>query len=243
MPPDINQNKTIIPPIEAFKSFSIGIYSGLGAGEEGVKNIKENIQNILGVQIMELDAEDIGDSDLSSFDVIIFSGGSGSKQAETIGGKGKENIRTYIKNGGGYLGICAGAYLATSGFDWALHIISAKTISETEWKRGKGFVDLELTKDGKEIFGDVSEMFKCRYSSGPLLQPISTGGLSSYKTLGHFRSEVSENGVMEGVMMHTPAVVSGEYGMGKILLISTHPENTPGLENMIPRALTWLTER
>lgn len=243
IPPDINQHKSIIPPIEISKPLSIAIYGGLGTGEEGVRNVKENIQSTLGLQVVELSPEDIANKDLASFDVIIFSGGSGSKQAETIGEKGKENLKSFIENGGGYLGICAGAYLATSGFDWALHIVSAKTISQTEWKRGKGFVDLELTGDGTEIFGDVDEIFKCRYSSGPLFQSIKSGDLPPFKTLAHFRSEISENGVTEGVMVNTPAIISAEYKKGKVLLMSTHPENTPGLEHMIPRALMWIGER
>lgn len=241
IPSDINQNKNIVAPLEKSKALNIGIYIGDGSTEEGVSATKNNIRNTLNIEVQELTSEDIHNKDLSLFDVIIFSGGSGSKQAETIGETGRENIRKYLENGGGYLGICAGAYLATSGFDWSLHILNAETISTTEWKRGKGFVDLEFTNEGKEIFGDIVGTFKCRYSSGPLLKPSNKENLPLFKSLGYFRSEISENGVTEGVMIDTPSIVSALYGKGKVLLTSPHPEDTPGLENLIPKALYWLT--
>lgn len=240
IPSDINQGKTIITPIENDRALSVGIYVGNGAGEEGVQNVKDNIRTVLNIETHELTPEALQNKDLSLFDVIIFSGGSGSKQAESLGEKGKQNIRKYIENGGKYFGICAGAYLATSGFDWTLHILNAETISTTEWKRGKGFVDIELTDEGRNIFGPVTEIFKCRYSSGPLLKVAHKENLLPFTTLGYFRSEVSENGVTEGVMIDTPAIVSATYGKGKVLVVSTHPENTPGLENFIPRALYWI---
>jgi hypothetical protein len=243
IPSDINQNKSIIPPIELNKSLSIAIYKGEGAGEEGVENVTNNIRITAGIEVAELTSEQVQHEDLSKFDVIIFSGGSGSKQAQSIGEKGRENVRNFIQNGGGYLGICAGAYLTTSGFDWSLHVVNAETISKTEWKRGKGFVDIELTDEGKTILGDVSGFFKCRYSSGPLLKPAGSNILPPFVIAAYFRSEVSENGVTEGVMINTPAAIYATYGNGKVFLISTHPENTPGLEHFIPRVLHWLTAR
>ena len=239
IPSDINQNKTIFSPLDEVPSLNIAIYADIGAGEDGIQNIKKNIADTLHIKVQELTANDIRNNDLSAYDAIIFSGGSGSKQAEALGEEGKRNIKHFIEHGGGYLGICAGAYLASSGFDWSLHLVPVKTISVTEWKRGKGFVDLELTQEGRDVFGPVDGLFKCRYSSGPLLQPLDSS--SHFNVLAYFRSEVSDNGVTEGVMRNTPAVLSATYG--KVLLISTHPENTPGLEHMISRGLKWLREK
>ena len=240
IPSDINQNQVIIKPIKFKKALLVAIYKGEGAGDKGIENVKNNIRKIVGIEITEMTSEQVQYDDLSKFNVVVFSGGSGSKQAESIGEKGKENIRNFIKNGGGYLGICAGEYLATSGFDWSLHILNDVTISTTEWKRGEGFVDLELTNEGKNILGNTSGLFKCRYSSGALLKPMNIESIPSFTTAAYFRSEVSENGVAEGVMINTPAAVYSTYGKGKVFAISTHPENTPGLENFIPRVLDWL---
>ena len=67
----------------------------------------------------------------------FFSGGSGSRQANTIGLAGRENVQRFVKAGGGYVGICAGAYLACAGFNWGIGILNAKTPSSL-WERGQG---------------------------------------------------------------------------------------------------------
>jgi hypothetical protein len=242
IPSDINQNKIIVKPITQDRVLSVGLYVGLGAGESGVLNVKNNLQNNDHIKLIELTSEYIVEQDLSIFDVIIFPGGRAGKQAGGLGEQGKEKIKSFVRQGGGYLGICAGMYLATSGFDWSLHILNAVVATEKdEWRRGKGFVDIEITEEGKEILGDIDKVFKCRYSNGPLIKRGTSDSLKSYTTAAYFRSEISENGTPSGIMMDTPAAVFSMLGKGKVFVTSVHPENTPGLENCIPRILNWLS--
>ena len=49
---------------------------------------------------------------LDRFDVLIQPGGSGSAQAKALEEEGRDKIRKFVDGGGGYLGICAGSYLA-----------------------------------------------------------------------------------------------------------------------------------
>ncbi|MFM9148181.1 MAG: BPL-N domain-containing protein [Verrucomicrobiota bacterium] len=39
----------------------------------------------------------------------MFTGGSGSAEAEGLGVAGREEVRKFVREGGGYVGICAGA--------------------------------------------------------------------------------------------------------------------------------------
>lgn len=242
IPPDINNHRTVISAPEKIRTLSIGIYKGNGAGDAGIDDIKKNIRNILEADFAELGAEQIKNDDLGRFDLIIFSGGGASKQGESIGEIGRENIRSYIKGGGSYLGVCAGAYLATANFDWSLRILNAETLSKTEWQRGKAFLDLEITSDGENILGKVEGKFKCRYNNGPLFRPMGLSELPAYKVAAYFRSEVADNGATPGVMVNTPAAIFSEYGEGKVFVVSPHPENTPGLENFLPRVVAWLVD-
>ena len=241
IPLDINQNRIIISAPEKNRSLAIAIYKGEGSMDSGIENVKKNISSVLNVNFTELGPEKVMSNDLAKFDVVIFSGGGASMQGNAIGEQGRENVRKYIKNGGNYLGICAGAYLATSNFEWSLNIINAETISQIEWKRGQAFLDLEITEEGKSILGNVEGMFKCRYNNGPLLKPMNIADLPAYKVAAYFRSEISDNETTPGEMINTPAAVFSEYGKGKVFVISSHAENTPGLENFLPRAIVWLT--
>ena len=243
IPLDINQNKTIISAPEKIRTLSIAIYKGEGSMDSGIDNVKKNVSSILDVNFTELGPTDVMNNNLKKFDIIIFSGGGASMQGNAIKEQGRENIRNYIKNGGNYLGICAGAYLATSNFEWSLNILNAETILKTEWRRGQAFLDIEITEEGRNILGDVNGLFKCRYNNGPLLKPMNILDTQPYKTAAYFRSEIAENETTPGLMINTPAAVFSEYEKGRVFVISPHTENTPGLENFLPRVIVWLVTK
>ncbi len=72
------------------------------------------IENCLGTlpdkfHLERVTAEQIRQGVLSNFDVIAQGGGRASLQAQALGDDGKEKIREFLRKGGGYVGICAGA--------------------------------------------------------------------------------------------------------------------------------------
>jgi hypothetical protein len=105
---------------------------------------------------------------LRSFDVVLFPGGSHRQQSLALGREGREMIRQFVADGGGYVGICAGAYLACAGFkcSTSLRLMSASCLMTNTranpkagpracmqpWMRGKGQVELDLTDKGRALF-------------------------------------------------------------------------------------------
>jgi glutamine amidotransferase-like uncharacterized protein len=47
----------------------------------------------------------------------------------------------------------------------------------------------------------------------------------------------------KGIMPNTPAMIAGEYGQGRVICSSPHPEYTEALKGMIPRAVKWAAKR
>ena len=221
------------------RPLKIAIYEGDGSGAKGVAAVSERAAQLPGVQITRVKAAEMGTRDLGEFDIVIFSGGSGSAQSKAIGDAGRKNVRAFVERGGGYLGICAGAYLACAGFDWGLGILNAKTVSP-KWRRGGGMVRAELTESGRHILGSVREPFTIRYNNGPIIQPLVRADLPPYQVAAYFRTELAKNGTPVGVMVNSPAAVYAPFGQGRVFTLSPHSEDTPGLENVIPRALAWL---
>jgi hypothetical protein len=239
IPPDINGLKTIVAAPESVRPLRIALYDGPGAGDAGVDNVEARARELAGTVITRLTPAEIGTAALSArFDVIVFSGGSGSAQSKAIGEAGRENVREFVKNGGGYVGVCAGAYLACAGFEWGLGILDARTVS-SKWRRGRTFLDIELSPAGRELFGPVDGTFKVRYANGPVIKPLKRDDIPDYTPISTFRTEIAENDTPAGVQIGSPAQAIGTFGMGRVFVSSPHPENTPGLENMIPRALLW----
>jgi glutamine amidotransferase-like uncharacterized protein len=187
---------------------------------------------------VQVGPEEIRGGALQQFDLVIFTGGSGSRQAAALEEEGRRQVRSFVESGGGYLGICAGSYLACDGFSWGLKVLDAKTVSP-KWQRGRGSVLMELTDEGRKILGE-RQTVEVRYHNGPILMPNASDLLSDYRPLAHFRTEVAENGTPKGVMVGSPAIVAGACGRGRVLCISPHPEQSAGLEDLVPRAVRWL---
>lgn len=238
IPPDINGNKTIVLPPKAAQPIKVGIFDGKGAPGDGINNVINVLKTLPKAQVTRIPAEQMGTTDLRQFDVVVFSGGSGSQQSKSIGEAGLSNVREFVRGGGGYCGICAGAYLACSNFSWGLGILNASTVS-SKWARGRGFMDLEVTAAGKPLLGKVNGPFKVRYANGPIIKPAERTDIPAYQTVALFRSEIAENGTPVGVMVNSPAQAMGAFGKGRVFISSPHPENTPGLEHLIPRAILW----
>ena len=184
------------------------------------------------MRVRRVGPEEIAAGALADFDLTIFPGGSGSKEAAAIGEHGRRQVKAFVEGGGGYLGICAGAYLCTSGFDWGLKILDARTVSP-KWQRGRGMVQIELTAEGQQILGDRPGLLEVRY------RPAGVEALPDYQVLALFRTELAEHGSPAGAMTSSPAIAAGRCGEGRVVFVSPHPEQTEGLEDLVEQAARW----
>lgn len=220
----------------------VALYKGPGTGGKGPPNLMKKLNHQPTSTIVEVTPEDIRRDVLTNYDVVIFGGGSGSKQAEALGETGRTAVRTFVEKGGGYIGICAGAYLATSGYPWSLNLINARTISP-KWQRGKGDVKVELTDSGRGLLGEQRGQFDVHYANGPVIKPAEKADLPAFNTLAYFRTEMAEHDTPPGVMVNSPAIFSAPYKGGRVVCISPHPEQTPGLDEFVPRAVNWVASK
>jgi len=216
----------------------VAIYKGTGNGGEGPSNLLKQLDRPPESSITEVSPEDVQSNVLTNYDVVIFAGGSGSREAASIGEAGRSNVVHFVANGGGYVGICAGAYLATSGYPWSLHLVNAKTVS-AKWQRGRATIKLELTNRGRDILGMTATNLDVLYHNGPVVEPAGFAALPKFEPLAYFRTEVASNDAPAGVMINSPAILAGEFKKGRVVFISPHPEQTKGLETLVPHAVMW----
>ncbi len=238
VPPDVNGMKSIIPAPAQTREITVGIYRGLGSPQSGVDNVLNVLRPFPKMKAVVLSGQEVGSLNIRSYDVLVFPGGSGSGQSKGIGAAGLKNVREFVKQGGGYVGICGGAYLACSNFTWSLGILNAGTVSD-KWRRGHALLDLEPTLAGQQWLGDVKSTFKVRYHNGPILTAAHRTDIPAYNVVTVFKTEIAEYGSPAGVQVNSPAHVISTYGKGRVFISSPHPENTPGLENFIPRGILW----
>jgi Biotin-protein ligase, N terminal len=217
----------------------IALYKGPGTGGNGPPDlIKKFNEPNARTSLVEITPDEIRAGALTNFDVVIFAGGSGSQEAKAIGEDGRAQVEKFVACGGGYVGICAGAYLATAGYPWSLKIINAHTLSP-KWQRGKAVLKLEVTPEGQKILGGSTNV-DCLYHQGPIVGPFNSTNLPPYQVLAWFRSEVASNGTPQGIQINSPAIFAGTYQNGRVVCVSPHPEQTAGLEYIVPQAVNWV---
>ena len=236
------------------KALRVAVYDAGGAGGRGPRELDHIFQAMDGVLSRRAGAEDIREGVLRQFDLVIFPGGSGSKQAAALEPAGREAVRDFVERGGGYIGICAGSYLAAANYKWSLAISNHQTYCETlelpdigrksMWYRGpSASVKMELTDEGRAVLGDVKGVMDVRYHNGPVMSPMGKTELEAFRSLATFRSEVSKYKPQKGTMVNTPAIIAGNFGKGRVLCISPHPESVPALKSMVQNAIRWTGQR
>ena len=131
----------------------IAVFQGEGVGQSA-KKLVEALRDTerSDVIVTRITADEIRTGKLSDVDVLVHPGGSGSKQGRALGANGQKAVADFVRNGGGYLGVCAGAYLATNDYSWSLNLIDAKCVDRRHWNRGTGIVDIKLSAAASTFF-------------------------------------------------------------------------------------------
>lgn len=218
---------------------AVAIFVGPGVGGSGPFSIEETLKTLPDrFDSRIIGPEEVRNGTLDQFDVVIFPGGSGSRQAEGLGEKGRNRVREFVSAGGGYVGICAGCYLACENFSWSLKILDARTKS-SKWKRGVKELDLGFTGTSLEMLSLESPFAPVKYANGPVMEPAGSPDIPDYTTLAVFKTEVAENNTPEGIQIDSPAILTGTFGDGRVVGISPHPEQTEGLKTIVPRLIEW----
>ncbi|MFX1343065.1 MAG: BPL-N domain-containing protein, partial [Promethearchaeota archaeon] len=95
----------------------VAYYNGEGAWSTD-NIVIPNLVAWMGCSFSTIRGSDIQAGDLVNFDVLIWPGGHYPAYWEEVGQVGKVKIQKFVANGGGYLGICAGAYWACDYMVW-----------------------------------------------------------------------------------------------------------------------------
>lgn len=230
------------PPAAATdKRVRVALFAGGGAAKTKGPAASA-VEKTPGFEVELVTGADIRAGKLKDFQVLIQPGGSGSAQAKDLGEEGRAKVKAFVKEGGGYIGICAGAYLASRSYDWSLHILDAEVLDRAHWARGTGDVELKFSPKGKDFFAAKGEKVTVYYGQGPLLAPGRDDAIPDYEELAHYETEIhSKGGARPGVMKGTTAAARGSYGNGRVFCFSPHPEKTdsPEAKEMFRRALRW----
>ena len=209
------------------------IYSGTYASSSCVNGLKTaldyaNANNLIpGVQFTYATSTVINSATLSGYDVLNMPGGSGGYYYLHSSKISTSAIKNFVANGGGYLGICAGAYAAVANVDgWysgmgiAPHI-NAKVVDYV------GTVSMQFTSTGQDLL-DRSGTLNVHHYNGAAMYVNSGSPLIIAK---YADSKTGYKGYAD--------IIGDYYGSGRTVLIGSHPELNPQYPDILANLIAW----
>jgi len=182
------------------------IYAGSGAVL--AKDVEVALDK-LAIPRLEVDEHDIREGKLRNCSVLCVPGGYTEWYVEALGQEGFERIREFVAGGGGYIGICAGAYLAprrveVPGRPPGLGIIDILN----ERRSGRGLRTITVIRPEHPLVEGYEEEMEIWYKNGPMIEP-------------------GQDVEMLAVYEEGPAaIVCSRYGQGRVIIFSPHPEGS-----------------
>ncbi|OPY29768.1 MAG: Pseudomurein-binding repeat protein [Methanobacterium sp. PtaU1.Bin242] len=214
------------------QTIKVLIYNGNYAATSCVKGLKTaldsaNTNNLVpGYYFSYATSTVINSSTLSGYDVLAMPGGSGGYYYLQSGSISGTAIKNFVRNGGGYLGICAGAYAAaqyTQGYynGWGLAPNVTCTHPDHE-----GDLTIQITSTGQQIL-NLSGTITVAHYNGPAM--YVSGNAMVFATYAD--DIIRSNGMA--------AIVGDYYGEGRTVLSGPHPELDPQYPDIVSNLIVW----
>jgi glutamine amidotransferase-like uncharacterized protein len=186
------------------------VYKGPGACEEGCSEAAAEMARLAGYRFQFVGPEESSEAIFSEAKVWIQPGGKSSTASRTMAPKLKENIRNFVSKGGGYVGFCAGGFLAT------------------DWIADRGVQGLGLLPGTNALFPDEREAsiltiqwggsYEIYFEGGPYFLPPTTPDSRSFEVTATYG---------DGKV----ASVRSVFGSGRVYVTGLHPEAPPAWRN------------
>jgi len=165
------------------------------------------------------------------YSAIIFPGGAVWDVHKSLGEEAARKVARFVFNGGGYVGVCAGAFLASGkgyqGCCEGWQLISV----DTSWFPGVGKATVQISNESDYLGAKGKDLF---FANGPMFNSHNSKG---FNTLINQETQAPQV-LAEYIEISTPqaqapkkqlkqfpaAVVAGQFGNGKIVCFGPHPE-------------------
>ena len=189
---------------------------------------------------------EIAEGALGRFDVVVFAGGNARHQAALLREDGRRAVLSFVSEGRGYVGICAGAHLASCQYEWGLGLIDAALApAEIHAKMygpqpsvGAGAADMQLTDGGRRVFLRVlDDVMTIECAGGPIFMHGACRDDPRFLPLATFLTATYDCQVNNHNMVGAPAIVAARYGKGYVIVFSPHPESLDQTKSLLVDAI------
>ena len=224
------------------KPLEVGVFAGVGPRSNGCVEWFRLVNSSPEMNLTLLDADDVRSGALDKLDILVMPGGSSPAIKKDLKPEGAEKLKSFIRNGGGYVGTCAGCCLLmeeTSDVRRGINVIPYAR----KGSKGKFLMPVAINEKGAAAMGVKAGEYKVRYSAGPVLYPVTNviEG-ASFEVWGTYASDFDtpKNSLkMDGMV----AIVGGTYGKGRVFAIACHPESYKFTHCLVQGAFRYVAGR
>jgi glutamine amidotransferase-like uncharacterized protein len=211
------------------------IFNGDGVMEESVVGIEDtlndtNNQNLTPYYHFNYSTSNVINSKtLSAYDVLIIPGGDASTYIDSEE-LDSGSIKQFVSGGKGYLGICAGAYVASNRVDGYYSGWGLASDVNTKNQDYEGLLPISMTSYGTKVLSK-SSLQNFHLENGPAMYTANSQIIMA---------TYADN---ETGYQNYAAILGETYGTGRILLSSIHPEMKPQNPQILANMIIWTAKK
>lgn len=225
---------------------------GVGASTNCVTMTLTSLRDVSNLQytVRTTTSEElVGSKWIDSCHLLVMPGGHDLPYCSELNGQGNKQIGSFVREGGSYFGICAGAYYGSAYVEFdkgdpnmevvgprelAFFPVTAKgpVFPGYNYKTNKGAhaAGATITKSGKEILGLTEETISLFYNGGceftprKANEPSKQNGDSPYEVLVTYTGHSEPRSPDPSPVSGSAAIIGGSVGQGKVVLTGLHFE-------------------
>ncbi len=219
---------------------NVGVYQPSGVAAAVLPELLKPWALAAGIRVTPLRPEDLRASKFQNIDVVVVADADSHTAAFNLDGAERKALTDFVHGGGGFVGICAGCVLALDS-GTGLGLLPLKAANIYGLKKGALPVKLQMTRLTQTILGDDRRFVEATFDGGPVLEPNKKAAKQArrFDQVGLFWEANGAGTGKKNPLAFTPAIVTSEFGSGRVIGFCIHPERTVGLEGWLPSALRW----
>ena len=220
----------------------VAVYADFGPSGIGAAEWYRIVNDSPDMKLTLVDGAAVRNGALKGHDLFVMPGGSSTNEYNSLGLDGVEKMKEFIREGGGYVGTCAGCCLLMDGPRRA-HVMPWNT---TGSEPDLFYPQVKVNAAGSKALGIAAGNHKIRYHGGPFMR-MTTNTIegASFELWGTVDSECTYQGKINAKKrMHgAAAILGGTYGKGRVFVTSMHPEYYEPTYYFVIAAIRWVTGR
>ena len=225
------------------------VYADRGVSCAEFWNVSKLLSCSPNYDVTFVDRHDISNDvvNVRDFDLLLMSGGPIGVQELAVGASGRAAVTNFVRQGGAFYGICAGAFamLRSLPNHPRFELLPFVNMPDQPY-RGWCDMTMRFTADADELLGiPAGTRRTVLYWGGPVMVPAEAPEDSDIRVLATYEGDVVNTFAGGDIrsMSGCASIAGGRFGKGRLIASAIHPETSEATHDLVCGFLRYLTGR